>query len=131
VNPSRARLISLSLCVIGAGSIWLGAGEQPRPGTRAASLVVLAGVGALLAGRGLFRRVVAVVVVLAGCGLIAGGAPVAVIGGGAAVIGGLIALVTVKAWPVMGLRYERATAAHTGTTDLWTALDRGEDPTER
>jgi Tryptophan-associated transmembrane protein (Trp_oprn_chp) len=131
VNPSRARLLSLALCVVGAGSVWFGASDQTRAASRAISLVVLAGVGALLAGRGLFRRLVAIVVLLAGLGLIAGGTALAVIGGAAVAVGGLLALLTAGAWPVMGARYERAASAQAGTTDLWAALDRGEDPTAR
>lgn len=129
MNPARLRLISLTLCVIGAGPVWLG--EEPCPTTRAASLVVLAGVGALLAGRGIFRTAVAVVVLLASLGLVTCDAPAALIGGMAVVIGGLVALFTVQTWPVMGRRYERNPAEPAGTTDLWTAQDRGEDPTAR
>ncbi len=128
MNPARARLVSLALLVIGAGMIWFNPSDQLRGGTRALSLVVLAGVGALLAARGGLRRLASIVVVLCALGLIAGGTAMAMVGGIVAVIGGLIALFTLKTWPVMGARYERTTVAE---TDLWTALDRGEDPTAR
>lgn len=129
MNPARARLVSLALLVIGAGMIWFNPSDQLRGGTRALSLVVLAGVGALLAARGGLRRLASIVVVLCALGLIGGGTAMAMVGGIVAVIGGLIALFTLKTWPVMGARYERGAAKP--EADLWSALDRGEDPTAR
>lgn len=117
------RLTALALCVVGAGAAWLSASGW----TRAVALMALAGVGALIAGRGLFRRIVAVVVILAGLGLTLDGTAVAIVGGVLVVAGGVIAVATCPAWPVMGSRYERA--AEPAKTDLWAALDRGEDPT--
>jgi Tryptophan-associated transmembrane protein (Trp_oprn_chp) len=131
LSPGRARLVSLALCVIGAAVVWFGAGDPVPAATRAVSLVVLAGAGALLAARGLWRRLVAIAVLLAGLGLVAGGTTIAVGGAIMVAAGGLLAFLTANAWPAMGGRYERATPAQTGTTDLWTALDRGEDPTAR
>jgi hypothetical protein len=129
----RTRLVALSLCVIGAALIWFNPSDQLRSGTRAISLVVLAGVGALLASRGLLRRLTAIVVMLASLGLVAGGTAMAMIGGAVASIGALIALLTVKTWPSLGGRYQRTatSASRSESTDLWTALDRGEDPTAR
>ena len=132
LNPARARLISLALLVIGAGIVWFNPGDQLRGGARALSLVVLAGVGALVAARGGLRRLASIVVLVCAAGLMVGGTTMSVIGGILAVIGALIALITLKAWPAMGARYERAPAATDLTeTDLWNALDRGEDPTAR
>ena len=132
LNPARARLISLALLVIGAGIVWFNPGDQLRGGARALSLVVLAGVGALVAARGGLRRLASIVVLVCAAGLMVGGTTMAVIGGILAVIGALIALITLKAWPAMGARYERAPAATDLTeTDLWNALYRGEDPTAR
>jgi uncharacterized membrane protein (TIGR02234 family) len=67
----------------------------------------------------------------------------AVIGGVLGVAAGLLAVVRGRRWPAMGRRYERAGAAAPvsgrpapGVSDeqraqsAWTALDRGEDPTE-
>jgi hypothetical protein len=129
LGPARARLISLALLVIGAGLVWVHPSDQLRGGARALSLVVIAGVGALVAARATLRRLASIVVALCALGLIGGGTATAVIGGIVAVIGALVALLTVKSWPVLGARYDRAPAAK--ETDLWTALDRGEDPTAR
>ncbi len=67
----------------------------------------------------------------------------AVIGGVLGVAAGLLAVVRGRRWPAMGRRYERAGATASGAarpapaiTDeqrahsAWTALDRGEDPTD-
>ncbi|WP_162908031.1 Trp biosynthesis-associated membrane protein [Allorhizocola rhizosphaerae] len=125
---SRSRLIALALSVLGAGAVWFNPADDLASGTRAASLVVLAGAGALLAGRGVvFRRLVSIVIVLAGIGLTLGGTAPAIVGGVLAVIGGSIAVVASPGWPVMGPRYERPVKEE--NTDLWAALDRGEDPT--
>lgn len=126
---NRSRLLALVACVAGAGSIWFVPGDELPDGTRAAALLALAGVGALLAGRGLFRRLVAIAVVLAGLGMVLSGSWVPVIGGAVVAIGGVIAVATSHTWPVMGARYERG--AKPENPDLWAALDRGEDPTAR
>jgi hypothetical protein len=125
---SRSRLIALALCVLGAGVVWFNPVAQLGSGTRAASLVALAGAGALIAGRGVvFRRLVSIVIVLAGIGLTLGGTAPAIVGGVIVVIGGSAAVVASPGWPVMGPRYERPVKEE--NTDLWAALDRGEDPT--
>jgi hypothetical protein len=125
----RSRVISLALCAIGAGLIWFNPTDSLRDGTRAVSLLTLAGVGALIATRGALRRVVAVIVVLSGLWLILGGTVLCIIAGITVVVGGSLALMTCASWPTMGTRYERA--AKVEKTDLWAALDRGEDPTAR
>jgi hypothetical protein len=119
----------LALCVIGAGAIWFNPGDELRDSTRAVSLLVLAGVGALIATRGWVRRLVSFVVLLSGVGLMWGGTVLCLIAGITVVFGGFLAFITCATWPVMGVRYERA--AKVEQTDLWAALDRGEDPTAR
>ncbi|HCT76028.1 MAG TPA: hypothetical protein DGG94_19605 [Micromonosporaceae bacterium] len=126
---NRWRLVSLVLCVAGAGSIWVIPGDELKGGTRAAALLALAGVGALLAGRGLFRRLVAIAVVLAGVRLGISESWASFIGGALVMIGGGIAVLTSHNWPVMGARYERGAKAQ--QPDMWSAIDRGEDPTAR
>lgn len=113
---------SLGLCVLGAVLVYSG-------GLGAWAVIVLAAMGALLAGRGTFRRVVAVVVALEGIGLLFGGTLLTILGGIAVVAGGIIAFVNSPSWPVMSSRYERAPEPE--RADMWTALDRGEDPTAR
>lgn len=124
---NRYRLVSLASCAVGAGLALVGPGEQMRAGSRAIALVALAGVGALIAGRGLLRRAVAVVVLLAGVGMTFGGPATAIIGGLLVAVGGAVAVVTCPGWDVLGVRYERGGKA--GEPDMWAALDRGEDPT--
>jgi hypothetical protein len=131
MTPARTRLLSLALLVIGAGMVWFNPSDQLRGGTRTISLVVIAGVGALVAARGKFRRFASIVVMLCALGLVAGGTTMAIVGGLIAVVGALIALFTLKHWPVLSSRYERTTAQAPTETELWTALDRGEDPTAR
>jgi hypothetical protein len=119
----------LALCVIGAGAIWFNPADDLRDGIRAVSLLVLAGVGALIATRGWVRRVVSIIVLFAGVGLMLGGTVLCLIAGITVVFGGFLAVITCATWPEMGVRYERA--AKVEQTDLWAALDRGEDPTAR
>lgn len=111
-----------------------------------AAVVALAGSIALFAGTGWARRIVAVVVGLAGLGLAAAGGfglsraagiwPIATAAAGLAVLA--VAVWTLRsgsAWPGMSGRYDRASAAPAATaladdpTALWDALDKGEDPT--
>ena len=64
---------------------------------------------------------------------------VAVIGLLAVVGGGVLTVLTYRRWPALGSRYERPVEGNPGvvngpgeprgSADLWTALDRGEDPT--
>lgn len=125
----------------------------------AVALVGLAGGGALLATRGLARRLLGLVEVATGGAVVSGalvgllgvdrGAagplaaawPVVCLAGGLfCVAGGAAAARYGAAWPAMGARYERGGASTTGraepaapgdTRDTWAALDRGEDPTVR
>jgi hypothetical protein len=43
---------------------------------------------------------------------------------------GVVALRRGRSWPSMGARYERPAPKATNDHDLWTALERGEDPTK-
>lgn len=117
------------------------------PWLPALAVVALAGAGALPATRRAGRGAVAVLLLAAGLGVAAGGgyglaavAQVAawpalcVLGGLAVAAAAASAVVRGRRWPAMGTRYERAarTAAPTGArtgTEMWDALDRGEDPT--
>jgi LPXTG-motif cell wall-anchored protein len=115
-------------------------GSALMPWLPALGLVALAGAGALLATRGLVRAAVGVLLLLCGFGLVAGAAarlpagwPVATALGGLLVAGaGGLTLARGRRWPGLGTRYDRpagaARAPETGT-ELWDALDRGDDPT--
>jgi hypothetical protein len=123
----RSRIIALLMILAGAGLVWFNAAENLRNGTRALSLVALAGGGALLATKGRARRLIAFSVVLVGLGLTLGGNSMAILSGVFVTCGGALAFVTCPTWPVMGVRFERSPVVD--DLDLWTALDRGEDPT--
>lgn len=123
------------------------------------ALVVLAGVVALPASRGLGRRIAGVVIALAGFGIgylatltIArttdqldvpaastytdGRATawpwIALVAGVLALATGVFAAVASGGWPAMGRRYESAGAPRRGPateTSIWDRLDEGDDPT--
>lgn len=132
-------------------------GARLLPWLPALALVGLAGAGAVIATRGRLRRVLGGLVTLLGVLIAAGGGygaagPVTgevhrgwpllcLLGGVLAVGGGAWTAMAGQTWPAMGARYERPTVAPSGpppagtrpdgTRDVWDALDRGEDPTER
>jgi uncharacterized membrane protein (TIGR02234 family) len=131
-----------------------GAGAQPW--LIGLAVVALAGTGALLATRGVARRLLGAVLALTGAGVAAGAVlaragidpgaaglagsawPIACVCGGAAVVvAGVLAARHGHRWSAMSSRYERRPAAPVTVTeasagrDLWDALDRGEDPTAR
>lgn len=128
-------------------------GQAVAPAARALGLVGLAGVVALAATRRIGRRVVGVVLVLAGVGTVLASlfaspetswspgagdatAPLRITGwpwasafGGALLVaGGIWVIARAGRWPTMGERYDRS-APSPAAEDAWSALDRGEDPT--
>jgi uncharacterized membrane protein (TIGR02234 family) len=133
-------------------------GADIEPWVLGLALVALAGAGALLATRGLFRRLLGGLLAAVGAGIAAGaiagraglevgaagaGAtvwPVAcVLGGLLVLLGGLSAARYGHEWPGMGARYDRRSASpadpevdqRVDTRAAWDALDRGDDPTAR
>lgn len=134
-------------------------GEQLAPAAFACGLACLAGIAGLLATRGVIRRLVAVVVTGCGVGAVvsvlsglgsdaalhqvtgasgAGGVLlqstawpwVACAGAALATVFGVVAFVRAPRWPGMGRRYDAPRqAASDPETDMWRALDRGDDPT--
>ncbi|GIF68020.1 hypothetical protein Ais01nite_60550 [Asanoa ishikariensis] len=166
MSGRKGLTLTVLLCIVGAGLAFIGAGRTWEsgythnvaplppssfdqtggdlvPGLAALALVGLAGAGALLATRGWGRRVVGVLLVLVGVGLLAlslGRAfdastawpALTAAGGVLVVLSGLAAAAAGHRWPAMGARYERSPKKSVGgTTDTWNALDRGEDPTVR
>jgi hypothetical protein len=119
-------------------------GAALLPWLPALGLVALAGAGAVLATRGPLRAAVGVLLGLCGLGL-AGGAltrlaagaspgwPLATVLGGLAVAAaGVLTVARGRDWPGMGARYDRPArrgGAQQTETQLWDALDRGDDPT--
>jgi uncharacterized membrane protein (TIGR02234 family) len=105
-------------------------GAAHEPWLVGLALVALAGAGALLATRGLPRRLLGALLALVGAGVAAGAVigrsgldpgaagagatfwPIAcVVGGALIVLGGLVAARHGHLWPAMGSRYERRPAA--------------------
>ncbi|HET6212225.1 MAG TPA: Trp biosynthesis-associated membrane protein [Micromonosporaceae bacterium] len=151
----RLLAVAVALCAAGAALALFAASRvwtvsfTPRPAPLAAArtartgaaiapwlpalgVVALAGAGALIATRGVARRVVGVLLLAVGLGIVlgaagrAGWALAATLGGCLVAAAGLLTVVRGHSFPSMGTRYERAPAAD---PDLWAALDRGEDPT--
>lgn len=135
-------------------TVRTGADEQPW--LVGLAVVALAGAGALLATRGVVRRVLGGVLMLAGAGIVAGAVaaragldageagagavfwPVAcVIGGAVVAAGGFLAARHGHRWAAMSSRYERrpepvvVNINKDGADNraAWDALDRGDDPT--
>jgi uncharacterized membrane protein (TIGR02234 family) len=163
-SPRRQLTYAVLLCLAGAGLALFAATRTwavevtPRPGVLpdlreartgadavgwlpALAVAELAGAGALLATRGVARRMLGAVLVLAGAGMVAGAAyglatvdrgaaggsaaawPVlCLVGGLVAAAGGALTLARGHTWPAMGTRYER-TGTGTGTVDRPGAAD--------
>ncbi|WIM98177.1 Trp biosynthesis-associated membrane protein [Actinoplanes oblitus] len=123
-------------------------GADVQPSLVGVAVAALAGAGALLATRGVARRLLGGLLVAAGAGVVvgsvlaraglAGGSllwPVAAVLGGAAVaLGGVLTVRHGHEWAAMSARYERqprsdAEPAPADNRAAWDALDRGDDPT--
>ncbi|MFI5915036.1 Trp biosynthesis-associated membrane protein [Dactylosporangium sp. NPDC051541] len=122
-------------------------GTDVAPWLPALGVVALAGAGALFATRAAARLAVGVLLVLAGLGTAvaslvtlddhvnAGWPLLSTLGGLIIVAAGAVTIRTGRSWPGMSARYERPSQAvppkaTASQTELWDALDRGEDPTE-
>jgi uncharacterized membrane protein (TIGR02234 family) len=151
MTPARQLGTSVTACLAGAGLALYAAtrtwsvevterpglsdlratttGAAHEPWLAGLALVALAGAGALLATRGLPRRLVGVLLAAAGAavavGAVAGRATLdpgaagaaatiwpfaCTIGGAAIVVGGLAAARHGRLWPTMGSRYDRSAA---------------------
>jgi LPXTG-motif cell wall-anchored protein len=120
-------------------------GSEMSPWLPALGAVGLAGAGALLATRRKLRTVVGGLLALTGIGIIGAvietlrhridvGWPIlTLVAAATIVVAGGVAIKRSGTWPEMGARYDRPQAgtakAKAPQTELWDALDRGEDPT--
>lgn len=121
-------------------------GAEMSPWLPALGAVGLAGAGALLATRRRLRTVVGGLLALTGIGIIGAvietlqhridvGWPILTLVAAAVVaVAGVLTIRYSDTWPEMGARYERPQAGRTTAkkapqTELWDALDQGEDPT--
>jgi hypothetical protein len=154
--PRRRLTIAVLLCLVGAGvavfatsrtwSVDVTPRPAPLPSVRVArtggdllpwvpalALVGLAGAGAVLATRGLVRRLIGALLVFAGAGVAAGGVygtaavergganpawpALCALGGLLAAVGGLYTTARGHRWPGMGARYERPGGRGTAARD--------------
>ncbi|XVV02004.1 Trp biosynthesis-associated membrane protein [Actinosynnema sp. CA-248983] len=153
----RPLWIVVALLVLGAVALWgsssmtWGAtrleaeatGAQVSPALLPAALLSAAAIAAVVALGGWVRRLVGAVLVLAGVAVgftaVAAGPPVpallVALAGTACVVGaGVVLLVRGGAMPRLGGGYQTPGAAKKSADperEMWNALERGDDPTER
>lgn len=116
-------------------------GTEIAPWLPALGIVALAGAGALLATRAAARLAVGILLVVAGAGVTVASLVtldddvrvawplLCALGGLVVLAAGVVTVRVGRSWPGMGSRYEAPARRRPGQTDLWDALDRGEDPT--
>jgi len=154
LSGRRGLIVALSLLALGAALLLLS-------GSSAVGWVAVAGIAGVLATAGLLRRLVGLLLVLVGLAAAAvavwgvdltGGTGVrwpwvAALGGAMVAAAGIVVLGFAQHWSALSRKYERggdmaestplesapleSTPAESTPLDLWRALDRGEDPTER
>jgi hypothetical protein len=121
-------------------------GDSWVPALPALCVVAIAGAGALLALKGVLRKVIGALLTATGLGCVAaavvgmaeGADPfwpvIAILGGLVVAAAGIETVRTADTWPSMGARYDRPAPTKEAPrsesrAELWDALDRGEDPT--
>lgn len=122
MKASRPLWIAALLLVGAAGAFW-GAGSVPL------ALLSLASVAAVVALSGVARRVLGVLLVVVGVAAAFSGHWLSVAGGVLVVGSGLLQAVLGARMPKIGVGGQK-TRAHDPETDLWRALERGDDPTD-
>ncbi|CCH34080.1 Trp biosynthesis-associated membrane protein [Actinosynnema sp. NPDC047251] len=155
VPPARRPLwIVVLLLLVGAAALWGSAklvwdasadrrGEVVLPALVPLALLCLAAIAAVVALSGLVRRLLGVVVLAAGAAALwsAVAEPGELLGrataglGGVLVLGaGVVLVVRGAAMPRLGGGYQTPGAAKRSADperELWNALERGDDPTDR
>jgi hypothetical protein len=153
MTARREMTLSIALVVVGAlvtllagGKVHHTGGAVPtsggRSGASALGLVSLAGGAALLLVGRWARRVLGLLLSLAGLGIVvwavaegssSGWTALAIAGGGGVSAGGAVALTRCGRWPAPGRRFAAGAPGQAESRrparDTWEALDRGEDPT--
>jgi hypothetical protein len=118
VNGVRGLLIGLAL-LIGGGALLLWMDASPY------GWIGLAGVAGVIATGRWGRRIIGGVVLIGALGAALQGPTAAGwIGVALLALGGIVVIVGATRWPTLGSRFDRAPKQ-----DLWSQLDRGEDPT--
>jgi hypothetical protein len=122
LKASSPLWIAALLLVGAAGAFW-GAGSVP------VALLCLAAVAAVVALSGVTRRVLGALLIVVGiAGAFSGHWP-AIAGGVLVVASGALQVVLGARMPKVGVGGQK-TRAHDPETDMWRALERGDDPTD-
>ena len=122
MNGSRPLWIAALLLVGAAGAFW-GAGSVP------VALLSLASVAAVVALSGVVRRVLGALLVVVGVVAAFSGHWPAIAGGVLVVGSGVLLAAFGARMPKIGVGGQK-TRAHDPETDMWRALERGDDPTD-
>ena len=122
MTGSRPLWIAALLLVGAAGAFW-GAGSVP------VALLCLAAVAAVVALSGAARRVLGVLLVVVGVVAAFSGHWLAIAGGVLVVGSGALQVVLGGRMPKIGMGGQKA-RARDPETDMWRALERGDDPTD-
>lgn len=114
----RGLLIGLGL-LIGGGALLLWGDASPY------GWIGLAGVAGVIATGRWGRRIIGAVVLIGALGAaLQGPTPAGWVGVALLALGGIVVIGGAAGWPTLGSRFDRAPKQ-----DLWSQLDRGEDPT--
>lgn len=114
--------IAAVLLVGAAGAFW-GAGSVP------VALLCLASVAAVIALSGVARRILGVLLVVVGIAAAFNGHWLAIAGGVLVAASGVLQVALGARMPKIGVGGQK-TRAHDPETDMWRALERGDDPTD-
>lgn len=125
-----ARGLALwSALVAVAAAVLLMARKAGEHDVKAAGLAALASVLAVVGTRALLRRLVCLLLCVLALIPIANGRPVLVVGGALLVLLGLAGVLLSPTWPALGGKYEARGGRQPAEPDLWTRIERGDDPT--
>jgi hypothetical protein len=122
LKASSPLWIAALLLVGAAGAFW-GAGSVP------VALLCLAAVAAVVALSGVTRRILGALLVVVGIAGAFSGHWLAIAGGVLVVASGALQVVLGARMPKIGMGGQKP-RAHDPETDMWRALERGDDPTD-
>ena len=112
-----------ALLLVGAAGAFWGAGSVP------VALLCLASVAAVIALSGVARRILGVLLGVVGAAAAFNGHWLAIAGGVLVAASGVLQVALGARMPKIGVGGQK-TRAHDPETDMWRALERGDDPTD-